>query len=151
MELLTKSIQNSLDLLHFDKKPVFGKMTSQHMVEHLIITIELSIGKIGYPPFEPSQKALNAKQSLLFSSQEMPMGMTAPNDSGILLPLKYPSLKLAKNALMTAWQEFHSYFEANSDVKHVHPRFGLLDYHEWQRFHFKHMMHHFKQFEVWEK
>ncbi len=151
MILLEKTIQHSLDLLKPNTNPAFGRMTPQHMVEHLIITSKLSVGKIQYPSFDPSQKALKSKELLLYTPLEMPMGLTAPNDSGQLLPLKHPSLEAAKDALSQAWREFKSYYEGNHDVKHVHPRFGMLDYNEWQRFHYKHVMHHFKQFGIWKK
>jgi oxepin-CoA hydrolase/3-oxo-5,6-dehydrosuberyl-CoA semialdehyde dehydrogenase len=149
MVLTASQIQDSLKMLKEETKPLFGKMTAQHMVEHLIITMKLSIGKIKYPEFSPSERALNAKQILLFSDLEMPMGMTPPNDTGILNPLKYPNLEKSNEALINAWNEYLSYFENNKEEKHVHPRFGYLDYDEWNRFHFKHFMHHFKQFGIW--
>lgn len=142
-------LQDSLTLLKDDTEPLFGKMTAQHMVEHLTITLKLSIGKIKYPPFTPSERALKAKQNLLFTDLEMGMGMTPPNDTGELIPLKYPNLEKAKEALLQSWNEFIAYYEKNDGASEVHPRFGHLDEEEWDRFHFKHMMHHFKQFGVW--
>jgi hypothetical protein len=150
MVLSTDQIQNALKMLKADTASLFGKMTAQHMVEHLTITLKLSIGKIKYPPFTPSERALIAKQNLLFTELEMGMGMTPPNDTGELYPLKYPNLEKAKEALLQAWEEYISYYEQNDGASEVHPRFGHLNKEEWDRFHFKHMMHHFKQFGVWE-
>jgi oxepin-CoA hydrolase/3-oxo-5,6-dehydrosuberyl-CoA semialdehyde dehydrogenase len=149
MTLSTPQIQRSLEMLQDDAKPLFGKMTAQHMVEHLTITLKLSIGKIKYPPFTPSDGALKAKNNLLFTELEMGMGMTPPNDTGELYPLKYPNLEKAKEALLQAWDEFIAYYEKNDAVSQVHPRFGYLNKDEWDRFHFKHTMHHFKQFGIW--
>lgn len=136
-------------MLRNDTKPIFGKMTAQHMVEHLIVTLKLSVGKIKYPSFTPSERALIAKQNLLFTELEMGMGMTPPNDTGELYPLKYPNLGKAKKALLQAWDEYISFYENNDKASEVHPRFGFLGKDEWNRFHFKHFMHHFKQFGVW--
>jgi len=149
MVLTTTQIQDSLKMLNDDTEPVFGKMTAQHMVEHLTQALKLSVGKIKYPPFTPSEKALKSKDILLFTELEMPMGMTPPNDTGELYPLKYPDLEKAKEALLLAWDEYLEYYEKNSDASEVHPRFGYLNKDEWDRFHYKHIMHHFKQFGVW--
>lgn len=149
MVISTDQIQYALKMLKADTKPLFGKMTAQHMIEHLTITLKLSIGKIKYPPFNPSERALKAKQNLLFTELEMGMGMTPPNDTGELYPLKYPNLEKAKEALLQAWDEFIAYYEKNDGASQVHPRFGHLNKDEWGRFHFKHMMHHYKQFGIW--
>lgn len=151
MVLTASQIQDSLKMLKEETKPLFGKMTAQHMVEHLIITIKLSIGKIKYPEFTPSDRALKSKEILLFTELEMPMGMTPPNDTGNLYPLKYSTLDESKEALIDAWKEYLAYFENNKEAKHVHPRFGYLNHDEWNRFHFKHVMHHFKQFGIWQE
>lgn len=149
MILSETKIKDSLEILKDDAKPVFGKMTAQHMVEHLTLTLKLSVGKIKYPPFTPSERALKSKDILLFTELEMPMGMTPPNDTGELYPLKYPNLEKSKEALISAWLEYIAYFENNKEDKQVHPRFGYLDHNEWNRFHFKHFLHHFKQFGIW--
>ncbi|SMD43038.1 Protein of unknown function [Aquiflexum balticum DSM 16537] len=149
MVLHASQLQDSLTILKSDSKPLFGKMTAQHMVEHLTITLKLSIGKIKYPTFTPSERALIAKNNLLFTELEMGKGMTPPNDTGELYPLKYPDLEKAKTAFLQAWDEYIAYYEKNEGASEVHPRFGHLNKDEWSRFHFKHFMHHFKQFGVW--
>lgn len=149
MVLHASQLQDSLTILKSDTKPLFGKMTAQHMVEHLTITLKLSIGKIKYPTFTPSERALIAKKNLLFTELEMGKGMTPPNDTGELYPLKFPDLEKAKEALLQAWDEYIAYYEKNGSASEIHPRFGQLNKDEWNRFHFKHIMHHFKQFGVW--
>ena len=142
-------ILDSLGKLNANQAPLFGKMSAQHMVEHLTITLKLSIGKIKYPPFTPSERALMAKKNLLFTELEMPMGMTPPNDTGELFPLKFPDIEKAKESLLKAWEEYLEYYEKNESAVGVHPRFGNLNKEEWDRFHFKHFKHHFKQFGIW--
>ena len=149
MVLTASQIQDSLKMLKDDTKPQFGKMTAQHMVEHLTLTLKLSVGKIKYPPFNPSERALKSKDTLLFTELEMPMGMTPPNDTGERYPLKFSDLEKAKEALLQAWDEYMGYYEKNDGSSEVHPRFGHLNKEEWDRFHYKHSMHHFKQFGVW--
>ena len=149
MVLQASQLQDSLTMLKKDTKPLFGKMTAQHMVEHLTITLKLSIGKIKYPTFTPSERALIAKKNLLFTELEMGMGITPPNDTGELYPLKHPDLEKAKEVLLQAWDEYMGYYEKNDGASEVHPRFGYLNKDEWNRFHYKHSMHHFKQFGIW--
>jgi len=149
MVLTETQIMDSLKMLKDDIKPQYGKMTAQHMLEHLTLTLKLSVGKIKYPPFTPSERALKSKDILLFTELEMPMGMTPPNDTRELYPLKYPDLEKAKEALLKAWAEYMEYYEKNGGASEIHPRFGYLNKDEWNRFHYKHFMHHFKQFGVW--
>lgn len=140
-----------LKFLDKDQTPEFGIMTPQHMVEHLIITLKLSTGRISYPSFESSDKALAAKKKLLCTEAEMAKGIKYPGDDQKLSPLKYPTLEDAKNALIKAWDNFFLHFESNPDYSSVHPVFGAMDFDEWKLFHHKHIKHHFTQFGIWGK
>jgi len=144
----TEQLKDRLDFLTKEEIARFGIMTPQHMVEHLIITFKLSQGKISLPEKEPSPRALQAKQAILYGEMDLPKGIQAPGIGEKLLDLKYASLEEAKEQLIKSLDKYHSYFSENKDIKHYHPAFGPLNYEEWTAFHHKHFKHHFGQFGI---
>lgn len=123
-------------------------MTPQHMVEHLILTIKLSYGRILIPEFEPNEKQLMQKQALIYSDIKFPIGVKAPGLGENLLELRFPDLETSKIHLLKSINEYDLYFETDPGAKTIHPRFGKLSYEEWERFHKKHFDHHFRQFGI---
>lgn len=146
--MLAEKLKNKLDHLSKDEKARFGIMSPQHMLEHLIITFKLSQGKITLPEKEPSPRALEAKQAILYGNMDLPRGIEAPGIGDKLLDLKYDSLDEAKDQLIVALKNYHSYYAKNMGIKHYHPTFGRLNYGEWTAFHEKHFKHHFGQFGI---
>lgn len=126
----------------------FGIMTPQHMVEHLILTVKLSYGRIKIPEFEPNEKQLMQKQALIYSEIQFPRGVRAPGLGEELLELRFPDLETSKFQLLKSIEEYDSYFESNPESQTMHPRFGKLTHVEWERFHKKHFEHHFSQFGI---
>jgi oxepin-CoA hydrolase/3-oxo-5,6-dehydrosuberyl-CoA semialdehyde dehydrogenase len=116
------------------------------MVEHLIITVKLSAGRIPIPEFVPNEKQLARKQALLFTDMPFPQGIKAPGLPDTLLDLRYPDLETAKSALIAGWDAYQLLFKENPTLLTPHPGFGLLNFEEWERFHAKHMDHHLGQF-----
>lgn len=144
----TEKLKRKLDLLDKNDLAKFGIMSPQHMVEHLNITFKLSQGKITLPEKEPSTRALQAKQAILYGNMDLPRGIQAPGIGDTLLDLKYGSLDEAKAQLLVALEKYHTYYVENIGIKHYHPAFGHLDYTEWTAFHEKHYKHHFGQFGI---
>ena len=140
-------IESILENLNEDSTRLFGLMTPQHMLEHLIITFKLSAGRIKIPEFEPNEKQLSQKELLLNTDIEFPKGVRAPGLPSKLLPLRFDSLQAAKGKLIQAIEEFESTFSEDPDLRTFHPRFGKLTYTEWENFHDKHLKHHLGQFE----
>ncbi|MFC5624516.1 DUF1569 domain-containing protein [Algoriphagus winogradskyi] len=144
------SIEKKLKALEANTKAEFGIMTPQHMVEHLTLTVKISYGRIKIPEFEPSEKQLFQKRALLDSTMEFPRGVLAPNmKAGELLPLRNSSLDEAKKQLIESLTGYTTFFNSSPDASSVHPRFGKLNYSEWEKFHPKHFKHHFGQFGIW--
>lgn len=143
-------IKSKLNNLTESTTPIFGIMTPQHMVEHLTLTLKLSSERIKIPEFEPSEKQLAQKDSLLNTGLEFPRGINAPGLQGTLLPLKNNSLSTSINQLIDSLEYYNNYFSEIPDSKTFHPRFGKLDHEEWEKFHAKHFKHHFSQFSIWE-
>ncbi|GMQ31362.1 hypothetical protein Aconfl_40060 [Algoriphagus confluentis] len=143
-----KNIESRLKALKSDSLAKFGIMTPQHMVEHLILTIKLSYGRVKIPHFIPNEKQLNAKQALLYTDMEFPVGVKAPGLPAELLELRYPDLDTAKGELKKAIKAYQETFEKSPEAEFTHPRFGLLTHKEWEIFHHKHIGHHFRQFGI---
>lgn len=132
-------------LLGANTKPLWGKMTSQHMVEHLILAMRMSTGKIKLECFNPPEK-LPALKRFLMSSRPLPKLFVNPAIGENLLPLKYTSLEEAKKILKQEITDYLKYFELNPEVKTINVTFGELNKDEWDIFHQKHFAHHFSQF-----
>ena len=141
-EILLQRLQN----LTLQSEAKFGILTPQHMVEHLIITVKLSSGRIPIPEFEPNEKQLARKQALLFTDIPFPQGIKAPGLPDTLLELRYPDLETAKTELIKSYDAYHLLFQENPTLLTPHPGFGLLNYKEWELFHAKHIDHHLGQF-----
>jgi hypothetical protein len=128
--------------LHADAVPLWGKMTSQQMVEHLIDQVQYTNGK--KEPFceVSAEKARSAKQAYIYTDLEIPKNVILgdiPDQS------MYPDLINAINQLMIELADFDEYFE-KSGMTAIHGGFGPMNYEEWIIWHSKHFKHHLKQF-----
>tara|TARA_R110002020_G_scaffold436289_4_gene646497 strand:+ start:689 stop:1135 length:447 start_codon:yes stop_codon:yes gene_type:complete len=145
-----KIIEKKLKRLNEDTPAQFGIMTPQHMVEHLTITVKIAYNRIMIPDFEPSEKQKVQKRALLDTEIPFPKGVKAPGlNAGDLMPLRSQNLDDAKQQLLDSIIAYNTFFESSPDFTTVHPRFGKLNYSEWEKFHPKHFEHHFKQFGIW--
>lgn len=141
-------LEVKLHKLQANLTPEFGIMSPQHMIEHLILTLKLSYGRIKIPEFEPSEKHLSYKEKLLYQLDEFPIGIRAPGLSAETLPLRFKSLDEAKIELVTSQERYTTFFKESPDKKTMHPKFGPMSKAEWDVFHKKHFVHHFKQFNI---
>lgn len=143
-----EQVKNRLTKLEVGTSPKFGIMTPQHMVEHLILTLKISNGRIKIPDFEPTEKQLVQKNALIHTEMKFPIGAKAPGLNDQLMDLRFPSLEAAKEELIKSIQGFEDYFSQNPEATPTHPRFGKLTQNEWIIFHRKHIDHHLGQFGV---
>lgn len=123
-------------------KPLWGKMTPQQMIEHLITQVQYTNG-VRIPTWDgPHENTAARKQNGIYTDNELPRNIFLEE-----LPdrLTYPDLETAINQLMKELDTFDRYFNTN-DVKVIHGGFGPLDYYEWIIWHGKHFTHHLKQF-----
>ncbi|MFN4082902.1 MAG: DUF1569 domain-containing protein [Bacteroidia bacterium] len=148
MQLVFSPI-NASEILHHinnDCKPLWGKMSAQHMVEHLAIVLKISIGKIILSLEEPTEKTERIKQLFLISDKPFQKNFVNPITKENLLPLQFSEMEESKKDLQNAIQDFINYYEQHAEHKHQHPVFGMLNKKEWYIFHEKHFTHHFSQF-----
>jgi oxepin-CoA hydrolase/3-oxo-5,6-dehydrosuberyl-CoA semialdehyde dehydrogenase len=143
-----EKVSEKLNLLQTDSLPFFGKMTAQHMVEHLTFAIMFSNGKLPQKLYFPIDKAEIIKKTIIYSDKEMPIGFKAPMLNDDLLELKFPDLKFAISILLSELNRFDKYFKENKDATPINPTMGELNKQEWTIFHNKHFEHHFKQFNL---
>ncbi|MDA0315766.1 MAG: DUF1569 domain-containing protein [Bacteroidetes bacterium] len=141
-EMLPQRLQH----LGLQSQARFGILTPQHMVEHLILTLKMSSGRIPIPEIVPNEKQLSQKQALLFTDIPFPLGIKIPGLPNTLLELRFADLETAKSALIASWDAYQLVFKENPSLLTPHPRFGLLNHEEWERFHAKHLDHHLGQF-----
>ncbi len=142
-----QEIQTRIEKLQADSPAQFGLMTAQHMIEHLILTVKLSYGRVKIHDFEPNEKQLAQKQALIHSDILFPRGVKAPSLDQ-LMDLRFPNLESAKEELLKCMGDYHITFQENKQLTTTHPRFGKLTYEEWDKFHAKHFEHHLGQFGI---
>ncbi len=144
----TTAILSILDKLEDSHLPVFGKMSPQHMIEHISAIVLYSNGRRSVPLLFSEEKAAKFKAYLIDTDNEFPVGFRAPLIGEDLLPLRFVNLDAAKSILMKEVNRYHEYWEQNKDGKMMHPTLGILDHREWTIFHNKHFTHHFNQFNL---
>lgn len=128
-----------------DQKPLWGKMTAQHMVEHLYKTFQASINEIALKNFSEERKIPVLKR-LFFGDRDLPKEFMNPAIGPDLLKLEFEDMSTAIKELENVLIRYEKFFEANPSVKTIHPIFGQLDKSEWDSFHLKHFKHHLSQF-----
>ncbi len=128
-----------------DDQAQWGKMTPQHMVEHLGSVFLIGSGKIRVPGL-PNEKQKDMYHLLTNGQLKFKPETKSPVLPEHLLPLRFPTLDKAKEALQKAILQFFEAFEAKPDQRIEHPVFGLLTYGEWLEFHEMHVKHHLRQF-----
>ena len=143
-----ENLITKLESLKVDNLPVFGKMTSQHMVEHLITAVMFSNGRLPQKLYYPLEKADMIKSSLIYSDKEFPIGFKAPMLGYDLPKLMFQDLPTSKLKLLSELDNFDLYFLNHENSTPINPVLGPLDKHEWIKFHNKHFTHHFKQFNL---
>ena len=136
-----------LSKLTVDQKPLWGKMTPQHMVEHLFKTYQVSISEIKLDIFSDERK-ISVLKKLFLGKRPLPKEFINPAIGPDLLPLEFPDLETAILELKKILLRYDIFFSKNPQIKTAHPVFGYLTKEEWDIFHQKHIEHHFTQFGI---
>ena len=136
---------NLLYKLKANQKPLWGKMTPQHMVEHLYKTYQTSISEIKLNIFTEERK-IPVLKKLFMGSRPLPKEFINPAIGPELLALECPDLNAAVLELKKIVIRYEIFFNENPQIKTAHPVFGYLTKEEWDIFHQKHIEHHFSQF-----
>ena len=125
----------------------WGKMNGQQMAEHVAAFFYVSTEKIKFELVTPVEH-LPQYREFLYSDKEFRENTKAPGSviGEEALPLQYATMEEALDNLEKSIAYFEKYFKDNATQKTLHPVFGELNYEEWVLLHYKHVMHHLKQF-----
>jgi Protein of unknown function (DUF1569) len=136
-----------LNHLKPEQKPLWGKMTPQHMVEHLYKTVQASINEINLNVFTEERKIPILKRIFL-GEKPLPKEFMNPAIGPELLTLEFKDLNNAINELENVQKRYKQFFLNNPSIRTAHPIFGYLTKEEWDVFHQKHFKHHLAQFSI---
>ena len=134
-----------LNELGENRKPLWGQMTPQHMVEHLYKAIQASINEISIDVLT-EEKKISVLKRIFLGSRSLPKEFMNPAIGPDLLPLEFSNLDSAIDELKKVTERYNKYFDSNAGTKTAHPVFGYLTKSEWDLFHEKHFKHHLSQF-----
>jgi len=144
-KFFTEEVPSLLENLDENQQPVWGIMTPHHMIEHLIVTFKMSIGRIKIPVISKEEDFPKLKAYLMKDSP-MRRSVPAPTGKNELQPLRAGSLEEAKEKLIKETDAFLAFMKATPDFVADHPFGGPMRSEEWIFFHKKHFKHHFIQF-----
>src|ERR1051325_8238774 len=133
-----KNVFRILELLTPETPPLFGKMSAQHMVEHLSLAMTFSNGRSPQRLMVPEGLAQSIKHHTIATDKEMGKGFKAPmlGDEPPLLLITDLGSAIAQ--LKKEMEEFDHYFKIDQTARFTSPVLGELDHKEWIIFHNKH-------------
>lgn len=123
----------------------WGRMNSRQMLEHVTDFFKISTGKIKMP-FVSSPEHLEKLRAFLYSEKEFRENTKAPMLPDEPFPVRSTSMQEALAELTAAINDFFQLFETEKGLITQHPVFGDLNFEEWVLLHYKHLVHHAKQF-----
>jgi len=146
-DLFNFTLPEAIEYLEGTMNPQWGQMTAQQMLEHLIWNFEIATGKItvscGYP------EAVSERfKSFIFNNNPTPREFKNPLLVNSLPALRFENLTAARKELNIGIKKFIEHYQSSSDIKRIHPVFGLLSMDEWHRNIYKHCIHHLLQFDL---
>ena len=151
MAFTKEYINKHISKLELSDKALWGIMTPQHMIEHVIYLFRMSLGEIQQDLVTPLEKVERYQKSL-YGERRLPKFFKAPNlKDGELESLEFPTFESSKEALLAYYDKYEAYYRKNPDAKNVHVFYGNLDKEKWDLIHMKHCDHHFRQFDLRKK
>lgn len=130
-----------------DQKPLWGKMNAQQMLEHTAKFFEVSTNKRHFPLVTPAEH-LPKYMEFLYSEKEFKENTKAPVLPEKPQPLDFETYAGSMNFMRQEVMDFFTFFKDQPEAKTQHPVFGDLNFEEWVLLHYKHVIHHLKQFRV---
>jgi oxepin-CoA hydrolase/3-oxo-5,6-dehydrosuberyl-CoA semialdehyde dehydrogenase len=146
-EIDKEFIENKLRSLSAADKASWGKLTPQHMLEHLEMTLRIATGEIsGFEVITPEEH-IEKVQETLYTYEKMPRGYKFPlMKEDELEELKHENIEEAKKALLEAYETYETFFREHPEATTKNAVFGELTAFEWKLLNRKHFNHHFEQF-----
>lgn len=147
LNFITKECVLLFNKLSADAMGKWGKMNAQQTVEHLAAFFHVSAGLIKFDLVTPVEH-LPKYKAFLLSDKEFRENTKAPATviGEEALPLQYATMEAALERLAASITAFENYFKDDELKTSLHPVFGELNFEEWVLLHYKHVMHHARQF-----
>jgi hypothetical protein len=147
LDFIQRQFPALLKDLQADAIGKWGKMNGQQMAEHVTAFFKVSSGKLHFPLVSATEHLPKLKAFLL-SDKEFRENTKAPTSviGEDPLPVRTNTMAEAITALEYSIGEFVEYFKDDSYLTTLHPVFGELNFNEWILLHYKHVVHHAKQF-----
>lgn len=141
----TKDTLERLEKLTPDTQPNWGKMDAAQMLAHLNVTYDVSYGKAGTPPGAVMRFFLKQflKPIVVGERPYKKNSRTSPN----FVIADERDFENEKARLIAQIKEAQNYGETYFDGM-ASPSFGKMTAKEWSNQFWKHMDHHFRQFDI---
>ena len=144
LEFLEEEVPTLVARLQAHDKPEWGKMSPQHMLEHLGGVFRLSASYRDVPLEVPPEKVPEMRK-MLFSG-EFPKNLHNPAVPQTPAPLRFASFEVARTKFVESMEKALKFLRSSPEKLPNHPVGGVLTAEEWIRFHANHVRHHFRQF-----
>lgn len=147
-EITKPYLKEKLNALTESTPPKWGRMTAQHLVEHMEFFTQMALGNVETEITTP-EKYMEETQDSLWNYRSMPKEFDHPAlKKGEVEDLRFGNLEEAKTAFWKAYDELEIYFKENPKGTVKNTVFGWLTKYEWQLLNRKHWAHHLEQFGV---
>jgi hypothetical protein len=147
LSFLNSDYEEALGRLYADQSSLWGEMSAQRMVEHLILAVRCSNGKIHLEPNGDLDKLATRKLRLFEKDVLWPHNFKVEwATKANLEPYEFDSLGESKKGLIKEVKDFFAYFREEPNAQTTSPQFGSLNFKEWVQMHARHFRHHFQQF-----
>lgn len=145
LAFLSTELVPRLRTLSPDAAMKWGKMNAQQMVEHISGFFRVSTNKLHFPLVTPPEHLPKFKEFLRSNKEfrENTKATVLPEDP---MPVQFASFDAAVNDLEKEIRDFIAQFTKDPGLTTQHPVFGDLNFEEWVLLHYKHVVHHLKQF-----
>jgi oxepin-CoA hydrolase/3-oxo-5,6-dehydrosuberyl-CoA semialdehyde dehydrogenase len=148
ISFLQIQVPQAVQRLKPDQKPIWGKMTAQHMVEHLASSVLTTTILSAREPQQPTAQQQQSKQQFIYSPDELPRNLQNPALQFGLPAYTHPSLLIASEKMKGSLQIFFRTFATHPTGISYTTFMGDMTFEEHLVFHYKHFKHHFSQFNL---
>ncbi|MEO5984805.1 MAG: DinB family protein [Ferruginibacter sp.] len=144
---MKKDVVELMNAFSHDAKGKWGKMNVQQMIEHVTDFFDVSTNQIKFNLVTPEEH-LPKYKGFLMSDKEFRENTKAPESvlGDQPVAIRNASLIEALDKLQKSINDFFEYFQNDPLLTTTHPVFGPLNFEEWALLHYKHVVHHLKQF-----
>lgn len=131
---------------HPQTTALWGRMSYQQMVEHMVLIFKNANGSLPSNKIITPEDKLPALRAFIYSDKELKENTKSPALPDEPLPLRYPSLEAALDKLEKEIQRFLQVYDETPGLTMLNPVFGYLSYEDAIHFQYKHTRHHARQF-----